>query len=652
MCGICGVVNLSQAPVEEIVLAGMTERISHRGPDARGMARPQPWVGLGHTRLKVIDLSDAAAQPMTNEARTVWVIFNGEIYNFQELRAELEGLGHRFRSRSDTEVIVQAYEQWGAEAIPRLDGMFAIAIWDDARRQLLLVRDRTGKKPLFYYQAADCVAFASEVKALLANPQLSCEPDFDKLPLYLAYGYVPCPDTFYHRVQHVPPATLLVLDATTGRVQSRAYWRVSFDTRRPVPSHREAAARLRELLTAAVQKRLVADVPVGIFLSGGVDSTIIAGLASRLTSSVKSFTIGFEGDPQFDERHYARVAAQAFGTQHTEFVVEPQAIDLIDALVYHHDQPFGDSSAIPTYVLAKLTKSHVTVALNGDGGDELFAGYPRFMAGVLAEQLPALCKMPLAACAQLGSGRAFSLLARVGRFARAAQRPFVERYFYWNAYFSDSLALVNPEWRDGLTPAKIRASFEQDVQEAASWSVLSRLLYVNFKEYLLNDLHIKMDRCTMAHGLEARSPLLDTAVIDYVCGLPDAMKLSWGRTKVLLREACADVLPPAIQRRGKWGFGVPIGTWFRGNLKPYIQEMLLSSGARWRRFLDAPIVEATVRAHWEHQRDTSHQLWVLLTFEVWLRLLERNVFHVAEAARSFAPSIQAQQQVTSYGRAV
>jgi len=425
MCGIVGILNFYGAPVDEDTVRKMCAVLVHRGPDDEGVYIAD-GIGLGHRRLSIIDLV-SGHQPLSNRDKTIWITYNGEIYNYVELRKQLIGFGHQFVTESDTEVILHAYEQFGEECPKYLRGMFAFAIWDSRRRQLFLARDRVGKKPLFYYHGGGIFAFASEIKALLHHPSIPCEILVSTIPHYFTFGYAPSPHTFYREIFELLPAHSLTVEVS-GRIDLRRYWDLDFS--RPPgkePTIEEAAARIRDLLTEAVRKRLVADVPLGVFLSGGIDSSIVVGLMSRLMQKpVKTFSIGFTGDKTFDETSYARLVASHFKTDHTEFIVEPKAIDLIEPLVWHHDGPFGDSSAIPTYIMAQLTREHVTVALNGDGGDELFAGYLRFYATILAEGIPSL---PL----QFGE-KVLSVfpeppnyhhwLRRAQRFLRCASYPF------------------------------------------------------------------------------------------------------------------------------------------------------------------------------------------------------------------------------------
>jgi asparagine synthase (glutamine-hydrolysing) len=631
MCGLCGEFRFDGGAVDAAVVGAMRDRMPHRGPDAAGLhISPNSAAGLGFRRLSIVDLSEVANQPMPNEDGSAHVLFNGEIYNFRILREELLARGHRFRSRGDAEVIVHLYEEYGAEAIDRLDGMFAIAIWDERRQRLVLARDRAGKKPLFYLNDGRRIVFASEIKAFFGRPDLNLAIDPQAIPYYFIYGYVPCPGTFYRDVRQVEPGTVMTVERD-GMATSRPYWRLEFPEEHAVPreNHDRAAvkARLRQLMTEAVERRLVSDVPLGAFLSGGIDSTIVVGLMSQLLDRpVKTFSIGFKDSPGYDETAYARLAAERFKTDHTEFIVEPGAFDLVDKLVWHHDGPFGDSSAVPTYLVSQLTRQKVTVVLTGDGGDELFAGYLRFYAALSAERTPRALRGALEAVSRRlpEGGSARHLLARINRFAAAASLPLEERLTRWSSLFYDDIeSLLAPDLLQEVGPIdrlKYLRRFESSLRGR---STLSKILAINFNTYLLDDLLIKTDRCTMATSLEARSPFLDTALMQYVAALPDSMKLSGGRTKVILREAFADLIPPAIQKRGKMGFGIPFGLWFRGALRDALHDHLLSPQARYRDYLSSAYVHRLVKRHDDGEADLGLPLWALLSFEIWLRSFPR-----------------------------
>jgi asparagine synthase (glutamine-hydrolysing) len=597
----------------------MNASLAHRGPDGDRFHLDGP-AGLGHRRLSIIDLSDAASEPMTNEDGTLWLVFNGEIYNFRELRAELQQR-HRFTSQGDGEVILHLYEERQDEVVKAIDGMFAFALWDSRRRRLLVGRDRTGKKPLFYYDGPGLFAFASEVKALLAHPSVPRERDPAALPLYLTYGYVPTPGTFYRGIRSLPPAHYLV--ATEQGIEGPVpYWTLRFRDG-TVGDDRAAEEQFRALLMQAVERRLVADVPLGAFLSGGLDSaSVVACMAKAAGGRVRTFTIGFAGHPEYDETPHARVVAQHFGTDHTEFVVEPKALELIDRLVWHHDGPFGDSSAVPMYLLSELTRTQVTVALSGDGGDEVFAGYLRLYGGALSERIPSwVFGAARAALDLLPEPRDRKHALRFAkRFAEAGQLPLAERYLRWQSYFPEGLlSLLRPELAPHADRGLVLASIEEGLSHGNGESTLARLLQLNFETYLLDDLLVKADRMTMAHGLEARSPFLDTDLVEFGASLPDRLRMRLGKGKILLRRAMKDVLPPSILARGKMGFGVPLAAWFRDDLNGLVRERLLDRGSPIYEYLRPEPVADVVSRHMRSAADLSPQIWALLTLESWLR---------------------------------
>jgi asparagine synthase (glutamine-hydrolysing) len=621
MCGIFAALG----PLPDGVLDGVAAALAHRGPDAEGRTSDGPCTLL-HRRLKIIDLSELAAQPMANDDGAVQVAFNGEIYNHASLRRELEGRGARFRSRSDTEAIVRGYEAWGDGVVERLDGMFAFALWDRRRRRLLVARDRVGKKPLFYATAGGTFRCASTVAALHASG-LPRAPELAALPMYLAHGFVPAPATLHAGVAQLPPASRLVVEEG-GAPRIEAYWAPRFGDARTSDSFAGATARVRALTTAAVERRLEADVPLGAFLSGGIDSTIIVGVMARALGRVKTFSIGFFGDRRYDETAYARIAARAFGTEHTEFELKPSSFELVETLVAHHDGPFGDSSAIPTYVVSELTRRHVTVALTGDGGDELFCGYTRFLAAEAAERIPAPLRAAAASLIRLPSTKIPSeraTWARVRRFCDAAALPLPDRLAAWNRFF-DPHALLRADVARVLDDAVDAPLAWQRaiVAESAGRPPLARILDHNFRTYLPYDLMVKADRCSMAHALEVRAPLLDTALVEYAATLP-ASYLRRGRdTKRVFKHAFADLLPPAIARRGKMGFGVPLATWFRGELRDYLRDRL-NGGARLYEWLDRAAVARLIDEHERGVRDHGQRLWALLTLEIWLRTVAQSV---------------------------
>jgi asparagine synthase (glutamine-hydrolysing) len=619
VCGVCGELTFDGAPVRPETLVAMRDRLEHRGPDAKGVfVSDDGRAGLGFRRLAIIDLSPLGSQPMANEDGAVRVVFNGEIYNFKSLRSRLLASGHQFRSQSDTEVLVHLYEEAGPKFVEEIDGMFAIAIWDARAKRLVLARDRAGKKPLYVYQDARRVVFGSEIKAIFAHPDVKIEIDERQIGPYFTFGYVPHPSTFYRGITQVDPAGVVVIDQG-GRSESRKYWQLTFpgQGQELEIDPRAARERVRELVTDAVSRRLVSDVPLGAFLSAGIDSTIVVGVMSRLMNEpVKTFTIGFEGAPAFDETAAARRVAERFKTDHTEFRVKPSAVDLIDKLIWHHDGPFGDSSAIPTFLVSELTRKHVTVVLTGDGGDELFAGYLRFQAALAAERAPRFAR-PLA---EIGlallpaAPHERHLLARARRFVKFMHLPLVERLVRWNSIFQDDLASLVP----GADVPPL-AHLSTAIETSRGASPLNRLLAANYASYLPDDLLVKTDRCTMANSLEARCPLLDTALTEYAASLPDSFKLDGRRTKAVLRDAFADLLPAEIDRRPKSGFGVPLDAWFREELRDYVRDQLLGPSAASQPYLKRAAVEQLIDAHQQGRVNAGHRLWTLVCFERWLQ---------------------------------
>jgi asparagine synthase (glutamine-hydrolysing) len=617
MCGIFGQVG---APLSEEVIGRVLAVLRHRGPDAQ-KAKVLSGATFLQAHLKIMDLSPEAEQPMTSEDGQTWVTFNGAIYNFKELRELLQQAGHKFISKSDTEVIVHGYEQWGDEVIARLDGMFALAIWDQRRQRLLIARDRSGKKPLFYAEHKGDFLFGSSPKSLFAAG-LPIEPSGRGVATFLAYGFAAPPETFYHNVSQLAPAHYLVREQNTNKTSR--YWSFQVLEKPTIQSESEAIQKLRYLLEESVKKRLVAEVPLGAFLSGGIDSSIIVGLMSKHLPKVKTFSLGFAGDERYNETPFARIAAKRFNTEHHEFIVEPKALSLIDTLVWHHDGPFGDSSAIPTYLVSKYTREHVTVALTGDGGDELFAGYLRFWAAQTAEKIPAALRqlgskiLPLLPAA--ASER--SLLGRGKRFLEGGAANLADRLLRWSLLFAEELPkTLRPEVFAELSYEEILAYHRRFFESRGT--ALQKLLAHNFESYLPEDLLVKSDRCSMAHALELRAPFLDTALIEFSATLPDQFKLNGRTTKYLLKKAFSDLLPEEITTRGKMGFGVPLAAWFRDSLRGFLQEKLCPKEALLNQYLLPGVAQKLVQEHLSSEADHSHRLWALLTLEVWLQNLNK-----------------------------
>jgi asparagine synthase (glutamine-hydrolysing) len=622
MCGISGVITSASGDLGRVVDSQLA-LLDHRGPDARGHFAGSHG-SIGQNRLSIIDLV-TGDPPITNEDGTVAAVLNGEIYNYRELRQHLSRDGHSFNSEGDTEVIAHLAEELPpVELARRLDGMFAFAVWDERRGRLLLGRDRVGKKPLYYWHGDGRLVFGSELKAVLADPSVPRGLEPGAIAAYLTFGYVPTPRTFYAGIRSLPPGHVLSFEPG-GEPRIERYWEPPLvdgnGTARESGALPDAAREVRALLDAAVRRRLMSDVPLGAFLSGGIDSSAIVGLMSTsMSEPVETFTIGFDDRDGFDERPYAQAVARHHRTNHHEFVVHPDAVDLVEKLVWHHDQPFGDSSAIPTYLLSEVTANHVTVALSGDGGDELFAGYERFAAGLVARRF-ALLPRPLRGV----MGGALNLLPadalggkvqRAQRFAGVAARGLPDAYRCWISFVGedDRNALLDGS-RDDWALQDYRAIWQQS--EGAH--PLDRLLDLNLRTYLLDDLLVKADRMSMAHGLEVRSPFLDADLIAYAMRLPPGHKARGLSLKRVLKAAVSDLLPREILERGKRGFGVPLDRWFREDLASYVKATLGAEDARVKRHLVAQEVDRMLWEHSNRSRNHGHALWTLLTLEVFLR---------------------------------
>lgn len=618
MCGIAGIVRSDGAPAGVELLRAMTTVLAHRGPDGDGFFCEGP-VGLGHRRLAIIDLA-TGDQPMASDDGSSVIIFNGEIYNFRELRRELEGRGATFRTRSDTEVILRAYEAWGVECLSRLRGMFAFAIWDKARRRLFLARDRVGIKPLVYAWDGRRLLFGSEIKALLEDAAVSRELDWEALRDFLTLHYIPSPRTIFRSIRKLPPASYLVLDLDRAEPEVHRYWDLRFvpDSR---PTEADWLDGLRWHLTDAVRSHLVSDVPIGAFLSGGVDSSAVVALMAQATEGrVRTFSIGFdEGD--FDELAHAREVARRYDTQHFEYVVKANALEMLPRLAWQFDEPFADSSALPTYYVSRITREHVTVALSGDGGDENFVGYTRYArAQRLHERLdtfPAILARPLLRLA----ARLLPPGARGQGYLDMLGAPPVDRYFKLVAYQrSEGLRkLLSAGAREHLEPVVTPALFRKLAAEGPRADYVSTLQYLDIHSYLPEDILTKVDRTSMAVSLEARVPLLDHVLMEYVATMPAGLKFRDGIGKVILKRAMAADLPSGILGRRKMGFGLPIASWFRREMTDYVRDVLDGRRTRQRGLVDPGAVATLLEEHQTGGRDRSSQIWALLALEEWAR---------------------------------
>ncbi len=632
MCGITGGVwNHPEKAIDAERLRAMTDVIRHRGPDDEGFysdvlhrdpAGDVPGVALGFRRLSIIDLA-GARQPLCNEDQTKWMVFNGEVYNYCTLRRRLEGSGHRFRTDGDGETILHLYEDLGTECFSHLNGMFAVAIWDATRRRLVLARDRLGQKPLYYTVHNGRLLFGSELKCLAQVPGVLETIDPAAVDEFLTYQYVPHPNTIWKGVYKLPPGHVAVFQDREIKIES--YWDFHPEREQPI-SKADAVERLRELLGDSVRLRLQADVPLGAFLSGGIDSSLMVALAQQQRSDpIRTFSIGFP-NKDFDETHYAQAVADHLHTQHTRFEVTPHGVDIIDKLVWHYDEPFGDSSAIPTWYLSELTRREVTVALSGDGGDELFAGYERYRALWLSRKINQcfpIHKLPGIGLIQRlpDSSRRRSIVRRGKRFLEAINQSASRRYLNWLQIFPESLRaeLYADDFVKQLPGDDPFEFLEAAWQRSPGRDVVTRASMADLLTYIPCDLMTKVDIASMAHGLEVRQPMLDYRVVEFAASLPVQLKFRGRRGKLLLRDAFGKQIPSQIWTRSKMGFGVPISAWFRDELKPMVHDLLLDSNARCLRFFRPEVVRELVMQHETNQQNHAYRLWNLLILEKWLR---------------------------------
>ncbi|MGQ9605380.1 MAG: asparagine synthase (glutamine-hydrolyzing) [Thermogutta sp.] len=633
MCGIAGAVwTDSRLALDAPTLRRMADALRHRGPDDEGCllrtlpptaTAPETSAGLVHRRLSIIDLA-GGRQPMSNEDGSIHIVFNGEIYNFRALRERLQEQGHRFRTQSDTEVLLHLYEQEGDRFLELVNGMFAFALWDEPRRRLILARDRLGEKPLVYRLEPGRLVFASELKALLAVPGMGNELDPASVDAYLVYQYVPHPRTIYRGICKLPPAHMAVYEH--GALRIRPYWTPDFNHEISPREAEDAREQLRTLLSDSVRIRLESEVPLGAFLSGGIDSTIIVGLMQRFSSSpVKTFSIGFP-IAEYDETDYARTAAQAFGTEHHEFRVEPDAVQILDRLIWHYDEPFADSSAIPTWYVSRETRSRVTVALTGDGGDELFAGYPRYWAMSIGrgfDALPPSLRRLLASpwWRALPHRRQKSFWGRVRRFAESLRLSPQRRYLDWIAIFNWArrAELYSAQFHESLGGYDPAEFLEESYARSSRRDIITATTLADLTTYLPCDLMVKVDIASMAHSLETRPPFLDHRVVELAASLPMGAKLRGRKGKRILLQAFSDLIPPSILRRGKMGFGVPLDHWFRGPLSQPTWNVLLDERTLRRGWFRPEAVRRLLEEHQAGTWNHSHRIWALLFFELWQR---------------------------------
>jgi len=623
MCGIVGTVNSNSRIVNREVLEKMNACIVHRGPDDDGFYLKEN-VGLAMRRLSIIDLAHGK-QPIHNRDKTKWIVFNGEIYNYRELRTDLEKRGHKFYTNSDTEAIIHLYDEYGTDCVQHLRGMFAFAIWDDGEKSLFIARDRVGKKPLLYsHQPNGDLIFGSEFRSLLAHPDIGREVDYEAIHHYLSYLCVPAPQTAFKQIRKLEPAHWLRWK--DGEIKTERYWSPNFSEKIKI-SEPEAVEETLRILREATKLRLISEVPLGAFLSGGVDSsTVVALMAEASEKPVKTFSVGFE-EQDFNELKYAGQVAEHIGAEHHEFIIKPDVLEILPTLVEHYGEPYADSSAIATFYVARETRKHVTVALNGDGGDESFAGYERYFAMRLAEKyhhLPKFVRENLIEKAvnflptsEIKRSRARDLK----RFLKAASLPKVERYFRWVCPVDhDSKKNFYTDDFQRTTAAFDSTQFlKRWFDESNGSGIVDATMLTDQMTYLPNDLLVKVDIASMANSLEARSPFLDHKVIEFAASLPESIKLRGTETKYLLKKAASRVVPSEVLYRPKKGFGVPLTHWFRGELKGFLRETLLSEKSLNRGLIKSEVIGQIVEEHIHGERDHVSQLWTLLMLELWFQ---------------------------------
>lgn len=620
MCGICGVVSFQpNRPVDPSILQRMNHSLRHRGPDDEGYYQ-DAQASLAMRRLSIIDLH-TGQQPISNETEDVWVIFNGEIYNFQTVRAELERRGHSFKTQADTEVIVHAYEEYGDECVQHFNGMFAFALWDARRRRLFLARDRLGIKPLYYWAGQDKLVFGSELKALILNPEVPRQIDLGALDLFLALEYIPAPHTIYDGVFKLLPGHTLVVE--NGQLEITQYWEVPY---KPVSQNEsECAEILSSLLEDAVRIRLISDVPLGAFLSGGIDSSTIVGYMSRhMTEPVQTFSIGFEDDT-YNELPFAAAVSKHFGTTHHVEVLNPNYADLAEQLVCQYDEPFADTSSFPTYLVSKMASQNVKVVLSGDGGDELFAGYDTYRAekinryygrlpGALRQGiLPRLADWLPPQPAKKGTINKIKRMVEGGALDPSLQHTrwmiFMSQAEKHSLYRSDLRAALASD----LTANYLGSYFEK----ASAFDRLSQQQYVDLKTYLADDILTKVDRMSMAASIEARVPMLDYHVVEFALNLPPQMKLNGSRTKSILRNAVKNLVPGLVLEKPKEGFSIPMKHWLCTSLKPMMLDLLSKDSIQRHGYFDHQVVATWIREHLDGRANHSHRLWALMVFAMW-----------------------------------
>ncbi len=627
MCGIAGILYKGNKSVSIDLLKKMTDTLVHRGPDDEGFyINKDKSLGLGFRRLSIIDLN-TGHQPISNEDGTIWVILNGEIYNFLELREELEKKGHKFSTKTDTEVLVHLYEEKDVDLLQYLRGMFAFCIWDERKKKLFLARDRVGKKPLVYAENSEGIIFASEIKALLQHPGIASGVDYKSMDHYLTYGYSFPGRTMFSNIKKLLPASYLVCDKNGIKIEK--YWSLDYNNKLKLHES-EYGNLIFDSLKEATKLRMISDVPLGALLSGGVDSSAVVALMSELSDRpVKTFSIGFD-EKNYNELDYARVIAKRFNTEHHEFIVKPDVLSILQKLIWHYNEPFGDSSCIPTYYVANMARKHVTVVLNGDGGDESFAGYERYIAFKFSEQLKLIPKTALKA-AYFGLNKINLVFnnKETAQFSKICTFINILASYDKKYVYPRLISYFTPEEKEKLYSQGFRRNIENgysfdflaDIIEGfKKYSAVDRVMAADILTYLPEDLLVKMDIAAMANSLEGRSPFLDHKVMELAARIPDGLKLKGVITKYILKKSMKGIVPDEILTRNKMGFGVPLAKWFRSDLKGFIQEILLSDEFIKRGFFNKEFIEKLLADHISHKQNNSHKIWALLNFELWHRM--------------------------------
>lgn len=620
MCGITGLVYLDrQRPVRQKDLQRMCTTLFHRGPDDEGFFVDQ-FVGLGMRRLNVIDLV-TGHQPISNEDGSVWIVFNGEIYNYPELRTELKGRGHRFSTNSDTETIVHLYEQYGVDCVKKLNGMFAFAIWDSRNQSLFIARDRLGVKPLYYFFDEHCFVFGSELKAVMAYDGVPRQIDLEALDTFLTAEYIPAPLSIFRKVKKLLPGHRLVLK--NGKVTTDRYWNLEFNVVKG--REEDLCEQLVDLLRDSIRMRLVSDVPLGAFLSGGIDSSsIVCLMAELMDRPVKTFSIGFD-DPSYNELRYARIIARQFQTEHHELTIQPDVVNMVETLVTYLDEPFADVSVFPTYLVSNLARQHVTVVLSGDGGDELFAGYEWYIANKLAayyKKLPGVLTNQLIPRMVQGlppSGHKKGPINKLKRFVEGSLLPESLQHFRWSMFLTEKQKsqLFSYDLQKSLGHLNGYQHFIDHLGPNGRSDSLWRQQVADINTYLVDDILVKVDRMSMANSLEARTPFLDYRLVEFAAALPSDLKLRGFQTKYLLKRSMATKLPQTILNRKKEGFSIPIKNWLKRELCPLMHDLLSSERIKREGYFSSSYIEQLKADHLQGVANHSHQLWSLMMFEIW-----------------------------------